>query len=186
MGSPAGPDTRLRISRRGQLGRGCDHHGGGGCPLLHRRIRGQRRGREPGAPLPVLHLRPFADRDDARMVAAALGFPDDVETLNLSASLRAGTGGLISAARRPSAPTLVVASDARLTRPGSAQELSYGDAAAACLVGPPARMRSLRSSPCAASAEISWTTTAWRASISITRSRSAGYARSRSCRWYRG
>jgi len=80
---------------------------------------------------------PFADRDDARMVAAALGFPDDVETLNLSASLRAGTGGLISAARRPSAPTLVVASDARLTRPGSAQELSYGDAAAACLVGPP-------------------------------------------------
>ncbi len=80
---------------------------------------------------------PFADRDDARVVAAALGLPDEVETLNVGASLRAGTGGLISAARRPSAPTLVVASDARLTRPGSAQELSYGDGAAACLVGPP-------------------------------------------------
>jgi hydroxymethylglutaryl-CoA synthase len=80
---------------------------------------------------------PFADRDDARMIAAALGLPDGVETLNLGATLRAGTAGLINAARRPSAPTLVIASDARLTRPGSAQELSYGDGAAACLVGPP-------------------------------------------------
>ncbi len=79
---------------------------------------------------------PFADRDDARIVATALGLTDGAETLNLSASLRAGTGGLITAARRPSAPTLVVASDARLTRPGSAQELSYGDGAAAVLLGP--------------------------------------------------
>lgn len=80
---------------------------------------------------------PFADRDDALMVAAALDLPEGVQTLNLGSSLRAGTGGLISAAQRASAPTLVVASEARLTRPGSAQELAYGDAAAACLVGPP-------------------------------------------------
>ncbi len=80
---------------------------------------------------------PFADRDDARMVAAALGLADGVQTLNLGGSLRAGTGGLLSAARRPSTPALVIASDVRLTRPGSAQELSYGDGAVACLVGPP-------------------------------------------------
>jgi 3-hydroxy-3-methylglutaryl CoA synthase len=80
---------------------------------------------------------PFADRDDARLVAAALGLRDETETLNIGASLRAGTSGLITAARRPSQPTLVVASDLRLTRPGSAQELTYGDGSAACLVGPP-------------------------------------------------
>ena len=80
---------------------------------------------------------PFADRDDALMVAAALDLPEDVQTLNLGSSLRAGTGGLISAAQRASAPTLVVASETRLARPGSAQELAYGDGAAACLVGPP-------------------------------------------------
>ena len=79
---------------------------------------------------------PFADRDNALMVAAALDLPEVTETSNLAASLRAGTGGLIGAARRPDASALVIASDARLTQPGSAQELTYGDAAAACLVGP--------------------------------------------------
>jgi 3-hydroxy-3-methylglutaryl CoA synthase len=80
---------------------------------------------------------PFADRDDALMVAAALDLAEDVETLNIAASLRAGTGGLLNAARHASEPTLVIASDARLTQPGSIQELTHGDGAAALLVGPP-------------------------------------------------
>jgi hydroxymethylglutaryl-CoA synthase len=79
---------------------------------------------------------PFADRDDAVLLAAALGLPETVETSNLGASTRAATGALIGAARR-SAPTLLVAGDARLTRAGSPQELTYGDAAVAMLLGPP-------------------------------------------------
>ncbi len=79
---------------------------------------------------------PFADRDDAVLIGAALGLPDSVGTMNLSSSLRAGTGGLLCAARRPDSRTLLLASDARQTRAGSPQESTYGDAAAAVLVGP--------------------------------------------------
>jgi hydroxymethylglutaryl-CoA synthase len=80
---------------------------------------------------------PFADRDNAVMLAAALDLPEPGRTLNLSGSMRAATGGLLSAlGGAHSRPALVTASDARSTRPGSAQELSYGDAAAAFLVGP--------------------------------------------------
>jgi hydroxymethylglutaryl-CoA synthase len=79
---------------------------------------------------------PFADRDNAVMLAAALDLPDTIETLNLGASLRAGTSGLISALQRSDhARALLVASDARLTRAGSPQEMTYGDAAAALLIG---------------------------------------------------
>jgi 3-hydroxy-3-methylglutaryl CoA synthase len=86
---------------------------------------------------------PFTDRDDAVMLAGALDLPESTETLNVGASLRAATRALTTAARtldaaRPgdAAHTLLVASDARITRAGSAEELSYGDAAAALLVGP--------------------------------------------------
>lgn len=79
---------------------------------------------------------PFLDRDDAVALAAALDLPESTGTLNVAASVRAGTQGLINALRRTDhAPTLLVASDARLTRAGSPQEMSYGDAAAAMLLG---------------------------------------------------
>ncbi len=79
---------------------------------------------------------PFLDRDDAVALAAALDLPDATDTLNVGASVRAGTRGLINALRRADyVPTLLVASDARLTRAGSPQEMSYGDAAAAMLLG---------------------------------------------------
>ncbi len=81
---------------------------------------------------------PFLDRDDAVALAAALDLSDSTDTLNVGASLRAGTQGLINALRRAdSSVTLLVASDARLTRAGSPQEMRYGDAAAALLVGAP-------------------------------------------------
>jgi 3-hydroxy-3-methylglutaryl CoA synthase len=88
---------------------------------------------------------PFADRNEAVFLGAALGFPEELQTLNLGSSLRAGTNGLIAAARRADTSTLVVASDARLTRAGSPQELSYGDGAAAVLLGPsnPAALASI-------------------------------------------
>jgi 3-hydroxy-3-methylglutaryl CoA synthase len=81
---------------------------------------------------------PFVDRDDAVMVASALDLPDSVETLNLGASMRAGTSGLINALLRTTGNTLLVASDARMTRSGSPQEMTYGDASGAMLVGPAA------------------------------------------------
>ena len=79
---------------------------------------------------------PFADRDNAVILTAALDLPAAIETSNFAGSLRAGTCGLISAAHRTDTHSLVVASDARLTRAGSSQELLFGDAAAAMLIGP--------------------------------------------------
>jgi 3-hydroxy-3-methylglutaryl CoA synthase len=70
------------------------------------------------------------------MLTSALDLPASVDTLNVGSSLRAGTSGLVSALRRTNGRTLLVASDARLTRAGSPQELTYGDAAVAMLLGP--------------------------------------------------
>lgn len=81
---------------------------------------------------------PFADRDPAVLLAGALDLAESCETLNIGGSLRAGTSGLITAARRAQTTTaLLIASDTRLTKPGSPQEMSYGDAAVALLLGPP-------------------------------------------------
>lgn len=78
---------------------------------------------------------PFADRSNSTLLAAALDLPTTIQTADFSGSLRAGTTALAEATRRTgTAPRLVVASDARLTKPGSAQELEYGAGAAALLV----------------------------------------------------
>jgi 3-hydroxy-3-methylglutaryl CoA synthase len=80
---------------------------------------------------------PFTDRDDAVMLAGALDLPESAETLNVGSSLRAATRALIAAVRAAEpARTLLVASDARITRAGSAEESTYGDAGAALLLGP--------------------------------------------------
>ena len=81
---------------------------------------------------------PFADRDPAVLVAAALDLPETCGTTNIGGSMRAGTSGLLAARRCDDHPTLFIASDTRLTKPGSPQELTYGDAAVAYLIGPPA------------------------------------------------
>jgi hydroxymethylglutaryl-CoA synthase len=81
---------------------------------------------------------PFADRDDAVLLSTALGLPESVDSLNIAASLRAGTRGLITALGQSARRTLVVASEARVTRAGSPEEMTYGDGAAALLVGPAA------------------------------------------------
>ncbi len=81
---------------------------------------------------------PFADRSNATVAAAALDLPESLETLDLGGSMRAGTGALASACGRAAGGgnVLVVASDARLARPGSEQELAFGAGAAALLVAP--------------------------------------------------
>jgi len=82
---------------------------------------------------------PYADRQNAGIVAAALGLGEAIASVDVSSSQRAGTSALISAldavaAGRLDAP-LLVASDRRKARAASSQELAYGDAAAAFTVG---------------------------------------------------
>jgi 3-hydroxy-3-methylglutaryl CoA synthase len=77
---------------------------------------------------------PFSDRQNATVAASALGLPDTIRTQDLAGSLRAGTGALLNALQH-SSNTLVVAADKRAVSPGSPQELRFGDAAAAALIG---------------------------------------------------
>jgi 3-hydroxy-3-methylglutaryl CoA synthase len=77
---------------------------------------------------------PFADRSNAGLLAAALDVAPACQTLDSAGSLRAATSALISALSNSSC-SLIVGSDARKARPASPQELSFGHAAAAVLVG---------------------------------------------------
>lgn len=78
---------------------------------------------------------PFQDRSNATLVAAALDLPPATETMDVTGTLRAATTALAQAAGRADGRcTLIVASDARTAKPGSAQELDFGAAAVALLV----------------------------------------------------
>ncbi|MHB8770149.1 MAG: SDR family NAD(P)-dependent oxidoreductase [Syntrophales bacterium] len=82
---------------------------------------------------------PFADRQNAGILKTALNLGDSLITADFTASLRAGTTGLITALEavaggsRKSA--LVTASDKRETKPASFYEMWFGDGAASLLVG---------------------------------------------------
>lgn len=78
---------------------------------------------------------PFADRSNSTLLAAALDLSAEIQTSDVTGSLRAGTTALLDAARSADpAPRLVVAADARLAKAGSPQELEFGAGAAALLV----------------------------------------------------
>ena len=80
---------------------------------------------------------PFADRSNATLLAGALDLADTTQTLDVTGTLRCGITALAQAARRADGiATLVVASDARVAKPGSAQELDFGAGAAAFTVLP--------------------------------------------------
>ena len=90
----------------------------------------------------ALHLAsttaPFADRQNAALVAAALGLDERIGTMDIGASQRAGTSGLINAfasAETGSGSILMIAAEDRLARAGGAAELRNGAGAAALLVG---------------------------------------------------
>ena len=81
---------------------------------------------------------PFAERLNAGVVAGALTLDDDVDAIDVGGSQRAGLSALAQAVARVkggSGDVLVLAADNRRTRAGSAQEMEYGDGAAALLVG---------------------------------------------------
>ncbi len=81
---------------------------------------------------------PFTERLNAAVVAGALTLREDLDAVDLGGSQRAALSAVSQALARVQAgggPTLVLAADERKTRAASAQELDYGDAAAALLIG---------------------------------------------------
>ncbi|RMF09023.1 MAG: hydroxymethylglutaryl-CoA synthase family protein [Alphaproteobacteria bacterium] len=79
---------------------------------------------------------PFADRQNAALVAEALALDEDVSALDMGGSLKAATSALLTALRTAQQGTTVItAADQRRARPASQQEMLYGDAAAAVVVG---------------------------------------------------
>jgi hydroxymethylglutaryl-CoA synthase len=81
---------------------------------------------------------PFQDRQNAGVLAAALGLGQNLMTLDIGGSQRAGASGLINAlnaAKGSGGLALYVASERRKAKAAGSQELLYGDGAAALLLG---------------------------------------------------
>jgi 3-hydroxy-3-methylglutaryl CoA synthase/uncharacterized OB-fold protein len=81
---------------------------------------------------------PFADRLNSGVVKEALNLSDDVGASDATGSQRAGSSALIQALRAAGsgiAPQLCIAADLRKAAPASENELVFGDAATAILVG---------------------------------------------------
>ena len=76
---------------------------------------------------------PYADLQNAAIMARAIGAPASVATSDAAGSQRAGTSALLQALKGAEA-TLVVASDNPFAKPASAQEMSFGAGAAAFVV----------------------------------------------------
>lgn len=82
---------------------------------------------------------PYKERLNAGIMATALGLGDDIRTADFSGGLKAGTSALLSAMDAVEAGRLdkviVAAAESRLGKPASPQEMIFGDAAAAFVVG---------------------------------------------------
>ncbi len=80
---------------------------------------------------------PFADRSNSGIVVDALNLKADVSNDDAGGSRRAASSALIRTLnQQPTASSsLLLASDCREARPGSTQEMRYGHAAAALLLG---------------------------------------------------
>src|SRR5258706_7804505 len=80
---------------------------------------------------------PFKDRQNAGVIGTALNIEQNLMASDVGGSLKAGTSALIAGlnASKDGAPSLVTAADKRMTKVASANELNYGDGAAALLCG---------------------------------------------------
>lgn len=101
-------------------------------------LSGKSRQEPDGLYLASLSL-PFAQRQNAVIVSDALNSRSDIRTADYTGCLKAGTTALLTALESAlsgvSKSILVCASDCRVGKPGSAQEHTFGDGAAALLVG---------------------------------------------------
>ncbi len=82
---------------------------------------------------------PFAQRQNAIVVSDALDFRSSIRGADFTGSLKSGSMALLSAldmvGSGNDSSVMVCASDSRVGKPGSSQEYTYGDGAAALLVG---------------------------------------------------
>ena len=81
---------------------------------------------------------PFADRQNAGVLGTALNLGQNLMTMDISSSLRAGTSGLINAlhsARGLDGDVLFTAAEHRKSRTANQNELMNGDGAASLLLG---------------------------------------------------
>ena len=82
---------------------------------------------------------PFSDRQNAGIVAAALGVGHNLASMDVSGSQRAGTSALLQGTAGVLSGlykhTIVVASDKRKSRAAGLGEMRYGDGAAALMLG---------------------------------------------------
>ena len=82
---------------------------------------------------------PYKERQNANILAGALGAREDIRTADFAASLKAGTTALISAlefaAANPGSKGVVCAADLRLGKMASTPEMVFGDGGAALAVG---------------------------------------------------
>jgi 3-hydroxy-3-methylglutaryl CoA synthase len=81
---------------------------------------------------------PFQERLNAGIVAGALNLDEEIDAVDLGGAQRSALSAVLQALDRVKArpgDALVLAADARKARAASVQELDYGDAAAAMLVG---------------------------------------------------
>lgn len=88
---------------------------------------------------------PFAEKQNAALLAAALNLPAAVRSVDITGSTRSGSEALLQACasvRSGSArAVLVVAADCRMAAPGSGRESQMGDAAVAFLVQSDAQVK---------------------------------------------
>jgi hydroxymethylglutaryl-CoA synthase len=81
---------------------------------------------------------PYKEKQSAALIAAVLGLPADVVTMDFSGSLRSGTNAFKAALDAVVAGSarniLVLAADTRLGYPSGPAEMNFGDGAAALLV----------------------------------------------------
>lgn len=81
---------------------------------------------------------PFADRQNASLIAQALNLSESIRTLDVGSSQRAATSALINAIRQEGSrdgSTLLVATEHRRSRTGTVEEAIHGDGAAAVVLG---------------------------------------------------
>lgn len=80
---------------------------------------------------------PYRERQNANIVAGALGARDEIRTADFAGSLKSGTSALLSALEFVSCnggKAVVCAADNRLGKMASTQEMVFGDAGAAVMV----------------------------------------------------
>lgn len=95
---------------------------------------------------------PYCERECAAIIASALDLKPNIRTADFANSLKGGTAAVLSACEAvelgKAKNILVCASDCRLEKPGSLQELTFGNGAASLLIGTEKVIASLEGSYC--------------------------------------